>query len=594
MPTFNRFPLPANTNPPTLRCIEIKFRDGDENEYFRLLLSAIGLLANWNNYDRDVSHSARLVANVWKEALDSISYCSDEQPGVNCVTYKPNASIIQYFPQDPNTQPNFVPPGYVFPPMIVVGQNDVVNTLLGYLPGDVLTTISRILPFPAVTPPIGFPRMRLHLPSGGKLLLTLLAIESGGFAQISVDGEFKLEQDLQYTEFQFPLANTKEIDAELDLEKGKAHIVEIMFIPKALFTLPFFGFGGGLRKFEFCTDEKVIANDGCYEENMPIFREVEDNGKCYLEFECCPGEWVRLAREDEISPSSTPSGDGGQPAPGGGTAKYCQHMDAQGQFLLPATVSTGDIISLVSATGAGNDGVEAAWRCVDGSQFFAGACVGFPHTSGTDPLPAVNHMALILNVGGTFYPFTSGAFTVPSGVLNAQAYIQVNDVTLLGNQGSYDICVNVQNNQTDTTPTTWTHRFLGGLGQGSLIVPATGQPNGSYDAATDTIDCTLDTDGHYYAWANLHFASTTITRIIVHLHVTGNGIPTGDRSGITFDLGITDARFMAARDIGDLIVDSGAINEAHTDIFFALSNVSGGTSGYIGAIEISGLGTDPF
>src|SRR5262249_21304880 len=132
------------------------------------------------------------------------------------------------------------------------------------------------------------------------------------------------------------------------------------------------------------------------------------------------------------------------PPPGGGHEQYCAKLDAAGKLLIPANVSTGDVIDLISAEGAGNDGGSTQWNCPDGSIFFAGRCAGGAGTSGGDPLPTANHMSLIVGIGTNYYAIDVGSpLTVPGGVSNEQAWIQVNDSGLSNNSGSYDVCVKV-------------------------------------------------------------------------------------------------------------------------------------------------------
>jgi hypothetical protein len=206
--------------------------------------------------------------------------------------------------------------------------------------------------------------------------------------------------------------------------------------------------------------------------------------------------WQTFIDLSLCNPGNAQPGTGSpQPPPGGGTATYCATLQANGLLLLPTLVSSGDKITLQSASGAGWDGTEIdfgpLYRCPDGEQFIAGACVGFAHTSGSDPVPTVNHMELIVLINGAYYGFTGGALTVPGGISNKQALIQVNDPTLADNQGSYQVCAEVTNNQTPT----WTHTFdftvsMGGwsavdVGGGTLAatyIPGTGwEANSGYN-----------------------------------------------------------------------------------------------------------------
>jgi len=134
----------------------------------------------------------------------------------------------------------------------------------------------------------------------------------------------------------------------------------------------------------------------------------------------------------------------------------CLTLDAKGQWLIPVPVSTGDIITVSSVTGAWSDGT-LLWKCPDGTPFIAGVCVGAKGHSAGDPSATLYHMALILNINGVWYDPLSGPVTVPAGVTNVNAYFQANDVTLTDNQGSIGFCVDVLKSATPAN--TWQHTF---------------------------------------------------------------------------------------------------------------------------------------
>jgi len=218
------------------------------------------------------------------------------------------------------------------------------------------------------------------------------------------------------------------------------------------------------------------------ESELEMFRKVCDpDGSCHLEFECCPGEWIRLANLDQITNGTQPGDGSPQPQPNGGDQEYCAVLQASGKLLIPTTVSSGDTIDLVSASGAGNDGSEAGWHCQDGNRFFAGQCIsGTTETQSGDPLNTQPHMALIIGVGSS-YILLNGTITVPSGISNQQAWIQVNDSVLSDNAGNYNVCVKVTNNQAGT----WSHDSNFTISpDGWVPVDASGTPRAVWVAGT--------------------------------------------------------------------------------------------------------------
>lgn len=158
---------------------------------------------------------------------------------------------------------------------------------------------------------------------------------------------------------------------------------------------------------------------------------------------CC-GVWEPIPGQDgfQIGGPGQPGDGSPQPAPGGCITYHAQ-FSAKGEYLVPTVVSAGDTIQFTNAQGAGHDGTVSPWKCPNGKTFFAGACVGVGGTSGGDPAPAIDHMALIASIGGTYYPAFSGSITVPGGVSNAQITIQANDSTLTDNSGSYSLDIEV-------------------------------------------------------------------------------------------------------------------------------------------------------
>lgn len=228
--------------------------------------------------------------------------------------------------------------------------------------------------------------------------------------------------------------------------------------------------------------------------------EVEDfmplriDCNCNVFITCCDGTEKQLLTSDQVKALlvSQPGQGTPQPPSGGGTQCYPVTLQANGKLLIPVAVNTGDVITITSATGAGNDGTVSPWECIDGNTFFAGVCLGgTTGVSGGDPLPLSPHMSLIINVNGTFYPMIS-PFTVPGGVVNVQPYLQINDSVLTDNAGSYELTVCVQNNQAAV----WTHIFdfthdIGGWtifpGEGGHYVPGIGWMSDSTGVATEMV-----------------------------------------------------------------------------------------------------------
>lgn len=219
------------------------------------------------------------------------------------------------------------------------------------------------------------------------------------------------------------------------------------------------------------------------------------NGK--LQGLCC-GVWTDIAGQTGVSIGG-PDQEGQTPTPGpGACTTYHAQFAASSLYLLPVVVNAGDTLTFTNANGAGQDGTLAPWHCPDGSTFFAGACVGVGGTSGGDPAAAINHMALIVEIDGTFYPAFSGVITVPGGVVNAEVRIQTNDSTIADNSGSYALDVEYCNNAAPSWSSTLDFQLnsfstirSGGYGIWSPGVGLLGESNGS---EPHVIQPWLDTD----------------------------------------------------------------------------------------------------
>lgn len=174
----------------------------------------------------------------------------------------------------------------------------------------------------------------------------------------------------------------------------------------------------------------------------------DESGDCVLQYRCdvC-SDWITIATLDQLKNPSQPGGGSPQPQPGGGSQCYGGQMDAKGTWLVPTVVNAGDVITLMSSSGAEYDGGGSDhWRCPDGATFIAGVCVeaGQIHVGG-DPSASAWHMALIAEIAGVFYDLSTPV-TVPGGVVNEQVTIQANDSDISNNQGSYKFNVCVKNN----------------------------------------------------------------------------------------------------------------------------------------------------
>lgn len=176
---------------------------------------------------------------------------------------------------------------------------------------------------------------------------------------------------------------------------------------------------------------------------------------CNVWVTCCDGTEVQLATVPMLNKPGQPGTGQPQPPPGGGSECYQFSMRANQQVYLPTGLSTGDVVEIQNAAGAGSNSHNNLWHLLNGNQFFLGADVGFPQTDGANPVPAAPTTSLIILLNGTAYAIGTGSFTVPGGYTNAAAVLQVNDNTLSGLSGDFTFGACVTNNNVAQ----FTHHF---------------------------------------------------------------------------------------------------------------------------------------
>jgi hypothetical protein len=327
-----------------------------------------------------------------------------------------------------------------------------------------------------------------------------------------------------------------------------------------------------LSTWVHCDNSPVSFTFG-EDEEMPALYEpyCRDDGTCGFHFRCdiC-GDWHDVATADQLGSSTSPGAGTPQPGPNGGAISVCKKLQANGTLLLAAQVSSGDTVEIVSASGSGNDGGEAFWRCPDGGIYIGGLCDDPAiYIPGGDPVNDKPHMSLILMVNGTAYPFYTGAspwtpvvITIPGGVSNAYAEIQVNDSDITNNKGDYAICYKQTNNQAGT----WSHTFdfrlnqygwvvqpteggawVPGVGFQSSVVsaaPTTDQividspalPSGTYTAFSVLVNC-AQLGGNAVLYNQTTSTNTSLTQVSGdHTYAFTHVINSGNVLAVEFDL----------------------------------------------------------
>jgi hypothetical protein len=295
----NQWDLPEIIDPGRIKvCFEIPY----ERYHIRAFWTALYKLTLWNSWSADDDHTGREAALVWRDVLNvamndpNTIGCAEE---INCATFAPDAPFIEWFPNNPYTEPDLITDGYNAPAWYKA--TEASNLVLGTQFGDILTDLSRFPPgsLPTIIPASGLPRFRINLTSAAVVTIHLLNIFGGSVAQITIDDNIStlrfIDMDRDQIAVPFETATTTPVEVEV-LGEG-AHHIDVIVVSQLNDQIPFLHHGGGLRKVEIC-GEAV---------EMPYFelRQNPENA-CQLEQrQTSGGEWS-LAFDYSLCDSITP------------------------------------------------------------------------------------------------------------------------------------------------------------------------------------------------------------------------------------------------------------------------------------------------
>lgn len=182
-----------------------------------------------------------------------------------CYDYPNYASFITYPLQNPYIQPDYTPPNYLLPPMIVNGENG--NDVPGYEHFDVLVVLDSITLdldwFETLDGQL--PTIQFMVKGAGKVLIKMLATPAGGVAVITVDNPPDLADiilgivtgadniiDLNQDLVALPPETVTELIYETNTVGAGIHTIYIVFLPIIDDSLIPIRFGGGFRGVTLC------------------------------------------------------------------------------------------------------------------------------------------------------------------------------------------------------------------------------------------------------------------------------------------------------------------------------------------------------
>jgi hypothetical protein len=311
------------------------------------------------------------------------------------------------------------------------------------------------------------------------------------------------------------------------------------------------------------------------------------------------GVWEDVAGQEGNEPGTLqPTGEGQQPAPGGGCTKFRATLQSGSQWLLPVPVNSGDTITISDFSGATHESPAIPWVGPQGQDLFFGT-----YQTGTEvffddtPVPSAPNQSVIVYINGFAYSPLDGPFTVPGGVVNVQPYFDFNVVDVDSIGGFVQFTVEVCNEQVPD----WTHEFDFSKGTGKWFAIsdggalATWSPDG-WQGANDVFGgCAPDpTDrGLLFIQRNLDSSQHISTVRIIGSTDTNNGPGNGDRT-FYYDASTITLGLNASTGAFDVTVSPGATVTTSIKVLINSLCFAAPPSITVNKVIVTGTGTDPF
>lgn len=287
-----RFPLPSPVDDASRICVKLYIPNIEGHR--QAFLGAVYNLTRWYAWAQDESQTALATARVWQPIFyDLLEHFYDncgEEP--RCYEFPPSAAFIEWFPNNPYTEPDLIGEGYNAPAWYQA--TTASNLILGTQFGDIVTDLSRFPPgsLPSIIPASGLPRFRINLGAPGIVTIHLLNIFAGSVAQITIDDDPLTVRfiDMDRDQIAIPFETATTTPVEVEVVGEGAHHIDVIVVSQLNDQIPFLHHGGGLRKVEICGEAA----------DMPFY-ELRTNPEdpCLIEQRQSPtGEWFEAFRMD--------------------------------------------------------------------------------------------------------------------------------------------------------------------------------------------------------------------------------------------------------------------------------------------------------
>lgn len=284
------FILPEQLTGHALRsfCIDVP----DNPEYRRAFWGHLYELTKahvWQNEGVDYD-TAEQAAAYWRQIVhdnaqrfDSGQNCYDEG---QCFSYGPDATFIQWFPNNPYLTPDLVGEGYNAPAWYIAA--GTINEPIGAVAGDALTDITRFPQgsLPDILPASGLPRFRVNVNGVGVVRLKCANIAGGSLIQTTIDDNPLTVQfsDINLDVLSFPAETDNESVLEIEIDTPGPHHIDCIIVSKVNEDFPFLFHGGGLREVELCGDTIVpnfVTTPVRFDQASCSFQQSQDGGETW-------------------------------------------------------------------------------------------------------------------------------------------------------------------------------------------------------------------------------------------------------------------------------------------------------------------------
>lgn len=311
-------PLPDDLYPVGEICIPVQVPNN--TQWLWTLIKAVSFPTLKRYWSLQNATNNEIMRKEWEsrvytplvEAVLNQAFCAEQEID-NCLEYNNAAPFLSYTPQNPHTEPDFVPDGYLSQPFFKFGSivpeslpdwledfvGDWLTDMTGYEENDVLTVINSFPIFASWEDILtsGLPRITVEFSGVGIVQIRLLLVPFGGRAIVTIDIEpniadiisgifdgqvrsIELERDLSSIPLETDIDHIEEIVLTEDIE----HTIYITFLPVVDVTLLPLKYGGGIRSITFCGEfafeevptvecdiPTIIADDTYFEETyVPV------------------------------------------------------------------------------------------------------------------------------------------------------------------------------------------------------------------------------------------------------------------------------------------------------------------------------------